>query len=152
MPVTIEEADVRAFLRILKTLFGVPSQDDAAAHAATQVLIHQLMQQVQNMSQTVGAQFDAQDAKIDQLVTSVGSLEQRVAAQDSKLTAAQTERDAAVADLASTKATLTEVQAQLAAAPVPAPEPAPEPAPTPAPATDPAPASGDQPSGTGTAL
>ncbi len=117
MPVTLEEADVRAAIRILKTLFGVPIQDDVAAHVHTQALIHQLIQKVDTMSDNVNAKFDAQDQKIDQLVTSVGSLEQRVAAQDAKLTAAQTERDAAVADLATTKQALTDAQAQLAAIP-----------------------------------
>jgi septal ring factor EnvC (AmiA/AmiB activator) len=162
MPVTLtfEDAEARDLI-----LFAV--RGGAAAQSA---LIQQLIQKVQTMSDSVNAKLDTQDAKVDQLVAAVGSLEQRVAAQDSKLTAAQTERDAAVTDLATTKQTLTEVQAQLAAIPqidttaiearltaeadkvqgaidrlnaidaAPVPAPAPEPAPAPAPEPTPAPA------------
>jgi septal ring factor EnvC (AmiA/AmiB activator) len=156
MPVTLtfEDAEARDLI-----LFAV--RGGAAAQSA---LIQQLIQKVQTMSDTVNAKLDTQDAKVDQLVAAVGSLEQRVAAQDGKLTAAQTERDAAVADLATTKQTLTDVQAQLAAIPQidttaiearltaeadkvqgaidrlnaidAAPVPAPEPTPEPAPAPD----------------
>lgn len=134
-----------------------------------------ITQGFQRMSDNVNAKFDAQDAKLDQLVTSVGSLEQRVAAQDGKLTAVQTERDAAVADLATTKQALTDAQAQLAAIPqvdttalearlqaeadkvdavvarlnaidaAPVPAPAPEPAPASAPAPEPAPVPAPEP-------
>jgi predicted aminopeptidase len=64
MSVILEDTDVLSALRILKTLFGVPVRDDAAAHAATQALIQQLQQQVQKMSDRLQGGLDALKADV----------------------------------------------------------------------------------------
>jgi septal ring factor EnvC (AmiA/AmiB activator) len=94
--IVVEDADLRAFARVLAKLFGVQIQDDAAALSG---LIHTLNQKVDTMSDNV-------TTKLDALTAATTSLEQRVSAQDAKLTTAQQERDAAVAELEAAKAQL----------------------------------------------
>lgn len=106
---TDEEIEMLGLLRRFVTLCRgspAPSVDTAA-----------ILKELANMSDKITQGFDAQDAKLQQVGTRLTALEQRVAARDKLLAAVQKEKDQATADLAKTRDTLQQVQAELAAMP-----------------------------------
>jgi chromosome segregation ATPase len=120
MSVTLEESDVRAMLRVLKNLFGVPSRDDAASASALQTIISQITE-IKMSIEDATKKATADSGKLDSLVTEVHSLKDRVtaadAAKDAALAAANAAKDTADKALQAAKDEIAALKAAAQAVP-----------------------------------
>lgn len=122
MPMLLmEDADVRAFVRILATLFGAPAPGDAAALTE---LIHPIITQLTEIKMAIEdatTKAAADSAKVDSLVTEVRSLKDRVtaadASKDAALAAANSAKDAATTALKSAQDEIETLKAAAVAVP-----------------------------------
>src|SRR4051794_13452056 len=100
--VSFEVTEVRAFVRVLTTIFGVHLLDDAALAASLQAITNQLGD-IKMALEDARTKAEADSAKVDSLVTEVHSLRDRVTAADSAkdaaLAAANSAKDAATTAL-----------------------------------------------------
>jgi chromosome segregation ATPase len=114
MSITLEDADVRAFVRVLTHLFGAHVQSDVAA--LKELITHQLSE-IKMSIEDAKTKAAADSAKLDDLVTEVHSLKDRVTAadagKDAALAAANSAKDTATAALAAAQ---DEIEALKAAA------------------------------------
>jgi peptidoglycan hydrolase CwlO-like protein len=117
---TLEDTDVRAFVRVLAQLFGVHLPDGAALATSLQAITHQLGD-IKMAIEDARTKAEADSAKVDNLLTEVHGLRDRIAAADSAkdaaLAAANSAKDAATTALQAAQDEVASLKAAAQAVP-----------------------------------